>query len=436
MLWFIYNLLFAIGFLAMLPRFLFRMAKRGGYARDFAQRFGRYAAPVRAQLEAGRRVWVHAVSVGEVFVALRFMDELRSRRPGVKFVLSTTTSTGHAIAAGKIAEPDVLIYFPLDFPSVTRRVLDLLRPLALVLVECELWPNLIRLARQRGTPVLLINGRISAHSHNGYRKLRVFTRPLLAQVDRMCVQSEADRDRLVDLGADAARVHIVGSAKYDLVPVDGSGERARAVLTAAGIRPDDLVLLGGSTWAGEEVALLDIYKSLRPRFPRLALVLVPRHAERAGSVLKEIEARGLSVIRRTAINGGAAPSARADVLLVDTTGELRGFYVCATVIFIGKSLTEHGGQNVIEPALEGKPILVGPNMENFAAIMADFRQADALLQVRDAAQLAVEIESLLSDPARRQGYGERAARLVRAQSGAARKTIDLLEPMMPRDSAV
>ncbi len=429
MLWFFYNILFAIGMLVMLPRAIVRMRRRGGYARNFGQRFARYSPETLAQLGEGGRVWVHAVSVGEVFVALRFMQEFRARRPDAKFVLSTTTSTGHAIAAKEVAAPDVLIYLPVDFTGVMKKALAIIRPSALVLVECELWPNLIRLAKRGGVPVILINGRISDHSYSGYSKLRVFTRPLLAQVDLLCVQSEDDRRKLADLGADPARLHVVGSAKYDMTADNGDGEeKARAALQAAGIARDRLILLGGSTWAGEEEALLDVYKELRATIKELVLVLVPRHAERRDQVLAAIADRGLSVVRRTEVKVGA--SAAPDVLLVDTTGELRSFYACADVIFVGKSLCEHGGQNIIEPALCGKPILVGPNMENFVVVAQDFLAAGALVQVRDVAGLRDAARELLADPAKRASLGEKARLLVREKAGAVRKTIDLMSPIL------
>ena len=245
MLWFFYNILFAVGFILMLPRAVIRMRRRGGYARNFGQRFARYSGDVLTSLSEGGRIWVHAVSVGEVFVALRFMQELRLRRSGAKFILSTTTSTGYGIAAKEVAAPDVLIYLPVDFPFIMKRALSIIRPKALVLVECELWPNLIRLAKRCGIPVILINGRISDHSYGGYRKLRVFTRPLLAQVDLLCVQSEDDRRKLCGLGADPARLNVVGSAKYDMIPSNGDGEeKARAVLEAAGIDRDSSGVAG------------------------------------------------------------------------------------------------------------------------------------------------------------------------------------------------
>lgn len=427
MLWWIYNLLFPIGFVALLPRFLIRMARRGGYTRRFGERFAVYRHDVRERLDKeGRRIWVHGVSVGEMFVALRFADEFRQRHLGPRFVISTTTSTGRRIAESNLHPDDVLVYFPLDFPWVVRRALNVIRPEMLVLVECELWPNLIRHAKRRGIPVVLINGRLSAHSYKGYRKLRMFTRPLLREADLLCVQSETERDMFLDLGAEPAKIHILDSAKYDITPpANDNGTVLKDFFRAAGFADDDLVLVGGSTWAGEESALLDIYAALRPRFPRLRLVLVPRHAERADEIVKEIAAHGLRVGRRSQWPG-VSPAADS-VLLIDTTGELRKIYMLADVIFVGKSLTQHGGQNIIEPAWCGKTIIVGPHMENFSVIIRDFMAAGAVRQVRDAGELKAVIEELLAHPAQRHDLGRRALELVQRKAGSIRRTIDLIE---------
>jgi 3-deoxy-D-manno-octulosonic-acid transferase len=428
MTWFFYNVLFAIGFLLMTPRFLLRMRRRGGYARNFSQRFGRYADDVRRRLAEGPRVWVHAVSVGELYVALKLMEAWRAAHPGTRFVVTTTTSTGRAIADGRIGDPDVVLYFPLDFPWTMRRAFDAIRPAAVMLVELELWPNLVRLAQRRSIPVFLVNGRISDHSFQGYRRLRFFTSRILPLMRGMFAQSGADAERLVSLGAPRDRVRSMGSAKYDVASADPDGARkARAVLRDAGLPDDAVILLGGSTWPGEEEALLDAYRALKPRHPRLALVLAPRHVERVPSILPVIGERGLEVRRRSL---PASDAGRPDVLLIDTTGELKNFYACADVIFVGKSLTQHGGQNVIEPALYGKPVVVGPNMENFAAIVEDFRQASALVQVGGPDALAGAIESLLSDPARMAVMGRRAADVVEKNRGAVRHTIEAIDRML------
>jgi len=430
MIWALYNVLFAVGFLLVLPRFLLRMARRGGYSRHFWERVGIYERNKRNDLSRGGRIWIHAVSVGEVLVALRFMDELRRRHSQLRFVLSTTTSTGHAVAERRLVEEDILIYFPVDFPPVVRRVLRLMAPRLLILVECELWPNLVRTAHARGVPVVLVNGRISEHSYRGYRRLRVFTRRLLPIVEVMCVQSSADREKLLQLGGVPQRVRVVGSAKYDLADVrPGSVEEVDTVLERCGMGRGRKILLGGSTWAGEEEILLRVYKEARKRFPDLRLILAPRHVERMGEVIRAVKAAGMTYTLRSSVDGSASggPVKETDVLLIDTTGELRLFYHGATVIFIGKSLTRHGGQNIVEPAAAGRPVIVGPNLENFPVVFDDFKKAGAITVVRDEIELGKAVEELLADPERCRTLGERASRLVREKGGAVARTADMIE---------
>lgn len=437
MIWLLYNVLFVIGFLLMLPKFLLRMARRGGYAKDFTQRFGLYRPEVIARLDEGRRIWVHAVSVGEVFVALKLMADWRERRPELRFVLTTNTSTGHGIAARQLDSRDVLLYFPVDVPWMVRRALDTIDPLALVLVELELWPNLVRAAHGRQIPVILVNGRVSDHSYRGYQRLRYFTRRLLPMLDVLCVQTKLDGERLVALGARAERVRVLGTAKYDVATFDASGEsEARALLRRAKVNDSDLVILGGSTWTGEEQALLDAFKGLKTRYRNLVLVLAPRHVERTAEVLKEIRDSHMSVVRRSElVNPEHEVRARPQVFLLDTTGELKNFYACADVIFVGKSLTQHGGQNPIEPALYGKPVVVGRNMENFRAVVDDMRAAEALVEVSDLQSLRRSLDDLCANPVRRQVLGEAAARVVREKTGTTARTLDILDTMLDDDGS-
>lgn len=432
MRWWIYNALFAVGYTLMLPRFLLRMWKRGGYRKHFMQRFAVYSDDVRARLAERPRVWIHAVSVGEIFVAFRFMEEFRVARPGTAFVLSTTTSTGYRIAQSKLDPEDVLLYYPADFPPIVKRALNLLSPEALILTECELWPNMIRKARERGIPVVLINGRISERSYSGYRRIRAFVEPVLRSMTLLLVQTDADRRRLENLGAEPDNLRVVGTAKYDIIGGDAAGEEdARRALAAIGCDRGDPVIVGGSTWPGEERILMDVYRDLKPAYPGLRLVLVPRHAERGPEVSAEIDATGLSYCRRSTMQAEESGSGgAADVLLVDTTGELRNFYACASVIFVGKSMTSRGGQNPIEPALLAKPVVVGPHMENFPEVMEDFLKADAMLQVRDASGLVETLRRLLDDPALRDTYGKRAHDLVIAKQGAAQTSVKLILEVM------
>jgi len=371
------------------------------------------------RLKETQRIWIHAVSVGEIHIALRFVEAYRRQQSDVFFVLSTNTSTAHAIGREQIDERDVLIYFPLDLPLVMKKAFHAIQPLKLILVECEIWPNLIREAHRREIPIALINGRISDSSFRGYMKLRGLTRRLLPMIDPVCVQGRQDAERMLMLGARAETVKTIGTAKYDLPPAQPDADApARAVLRQTGVPDDALILLGGSTWPGEEKVLCELYKNLRKTCPNLFLVMVPRHAERREEIVADVESVGLTASLRSQ---GAAS---ADVLVVDTTGELMSFYAAADVVFVGKSLTRHGGQNPIEPALFGKPIVVGPNMENFPSVMDDFLLNGALVQVQDAQALEQNVGKLLADSALRKQLGDVAAKLVETRRGAVERMVE------------
>lgn len=430
MRWFFYNILFALVYMAMMPYFLMRMWRRGGYGNGFMQRFGRYAPDVANRLKE-LRLWIHAVSVGEILVALKFIELYRAAVPGIAFILSTTTSTGHALARKRLNDRDVLIYFPVDFPWITRRVLQKMNLQGLILTEGELWPNLIRALAKRKIPLAIINGRLSDKSYRGYRKMAAFARPLLKEFSVVCMQSHGEADRMNELGVAAGRLQVMGNAKYDVVDTKSADpQKIRSLFDAAGFPSDAVVVLGGSTWAGEEKILVEIYRALQPSIPHVRLVLVPRHVERAEAILAELKDLGVSSMRRSQCPAqGTIPVAGQGlppVLLVDTTGELQGLYAGADVIFVGKSLTQHGGQNIIEPAQYGKAVIVGPNMENFMGVMDDFLSANALIQVRDRAQLEVVIRRLLDNPGERQVLGERAGRVVAAHRGVLPETVRIV----------
>ncbi|MFZ4397607.1 MAG: 3-deoxy-D-manno-octulosonic acid transferase [Kiritimatiellia bacterium] len=445
MRWIVYNVLFTLGYLLMVPGFLLRMMRRGGYRRHFRHRFGRYGAITRARMlgvrEGGakpttddRPIWIHAVSVGEVYVAWQVMHAMRSKRPGLRFVLSTTSSTGWREAEKRIRPEDVLIYCPLDFPFCVRRALAAIQPRAFLLTESEIWPNLIRACSVRGIPVFLVNGRISDRSAPRYRLLRYWFGPVLRQFTQLLVQSDLDRQRLLDAGADGGRVVVTGSVKFDVARRDPAKEQlAAALLCQLGMGSGCTILLGGSTWPGEEVVLLNIYQKLQPKFPELRLVLIPRHFERADVVAAAISAAGLTCIRKSLLDAGVEPAAQGAqaVLLVNTTGEMMGFYAQASIVFVGKSLCAHGAQNMIEPCLCGKATVIGPFTENFRPVMADLLAAQAIVQVPDLAALEREIDGLLAEPARREELGRRAAAAVQRRRGVIGRCADLILQGMP-----
>ncbi len=419
MKWFVYNLLFAVAYVLMMPKFLLRMAKRGGYANRFADRFGRYPKAIRERLADGTpRLWVHAVSVGEVAVAGQLMDELRRQRPGLAFVLSVTSSTGWAQAGKHLGPDDILIYNPLDYPGCVRRALRAVNPLAYVITETELWPNIIRHAADRGIPAFLVNARISDRSAPGYRRLRWWFGPVLNRLDHVYAQSDLDARRLADAGCDPVRVTVTGTMKFDVARRAPAKEaELRAYLQAAGFDPAAPLLLGGSTWPGEDAFLLAAYRKALAKRPDLRLAIVPRHFEKAGDVEVAIRTAGFPCLRKSrAENPERQP--KDAVLLADTTGELMGFYGLADVAFVGKSLFEKGGQNMIEPCLCGCATVVGPHTENFRPVMSDLLAQGALLQGRDLPDTEARLLGLLADPAAAEALGQRAAAAVERRRGA------------------
>lgn len=430
MIWVLYNFLFVVGFILLLPRFLYRMCRRGGYWKHFQNRFGCYGSLKHLDKKTRQaRVWVHGVSVGETQVALALIKKWREQDPSLRFVISVNTSTGYKMASERKHEDDLLIYFPLDMLLFVRRALTFWKPRMLVLIECELWPNLMRSAHRRNIPICLVNGRISARSFKGYKKLRFFTSRILPLVDVLCVQSEAVGQRLCELGAPESRVHVMNSAKYDVTEVNSSAHEKIAALLRGLSWPENIkILLGGSTWAGEEDILVRIYKKLRQEVPDLRLVLVPRHVERTSEVLKMLTGQDVQAQRRSQEKVVQDP----DVLLVDTTGELVEFYACADVVFVGKSLTARGGQNIIEPAVLGRPVVVGPNMQNFPVVFEDFKKADAIIQVAEEENLVLHIRELLQDAEKAAGYGARAQQLVISKKGALNETLKRLNPLLSR----
>ena len=417
---FFYNLLFPIVLLLLLPGFLIRMTRRGNYRHKFGQRFGIYSAGVREKIAGTNRVWVHAVSVGEVNIALKLIQSMREADPELAFVLSTTTSTGFKLAVSRKSAWLEPIYNPLDFYPVARRVVRLIRPRCLILVEAEIWPNILWEVRRMGAKAALVNARLSPRSEKRYRAARWITAPVFNQLHLLCLQEPQDTKRWKSLGLDPAKLVLTGSIKFDDSATAPRPVRDFwAVLEEIGVPKNTPILLGGSTFEGEELILAEVYKELRQSHPDLFLILVPRHHERAEMVARQLEGAGLTVMRRTQPFAEGKP----DVLLVDTTGELAGWYLCASVVFVGKSLCAKGGQNPAEPVTAGVPVIFGPHMQNFSTLVRAFLQVDGAIEVDDAHEIRNAIESLLANPARRADMVANAAKCLEIHRGATQRTI-------------
>jgi len=367
----------------------------------------------------GPRIWVHGVSVGEVLASRPLVRELRAVLPDHEVVISTTTGTGYEVARRHLRDCPT-IFYPLDLRWSVRRVLRAVRPSLIVLVELEIWPNFLLEADRLGIPVVLVNGRITQRSQRGYARIGWLLRRPLGTIRRFLVQSEAYRSRFLELGVPAAKIAVTGSMKYDALPGPVPASSGAAMRADLGLAPKVPVIVGGSTHPGEEAALIRVYRSLREEHPGLRLVLVPRHNERVGGLLAELERLGDRGVRRTEL--AAADGNGEPVVVVDTMGELQGIYRAADVVFVGGSLVPVGGQNVLEPCALGKAVLVGPYTDNFREAIEELREARGLVEVADEKELRAACAELLSDPRARSELGERARAALEQRRGAAHRT--------------
>jgi 3-deoxy-D-manno-octulosonic-acid transferase len=419
MIRFLYNLLWPIGLLFFLPGYFRKMVRRGSYREKFGQRLGVYDRELRERLSKRQSTWLHAVSVGEVNIALKLANALRVLEPNLQCVLTTTTTTGFALAR-KNAPPWIeVMYTPLDYWPIMHRAFSVVRPARVVLVEAEIWPNLAAGAHAGRIPLALVNARLSPRSERRYRRFRLFVAPMFRVLDLVCVPEQQDIERWVALGVSRNRIRVTGSIKYD-PHAHGQKEPAPSHVSFPQFDPQRLVLFGGSTHPGEEEILARIFLRLRGQFPSLRLFIAPRHVERLQEIRAKLDAFPFRVdLVSEAIACGEGD---ADCLLLDTTGELQRWYSIATVVFVGKSLTAHGGQNPVEAILAGKPVVFGPHMENFATLAMTLVSNNGAIQVTDADSLERTLTDLLLDSESRQHLVQNAHVALSEHQGATVRT--------------
>jgi len=413
----LYRALFSLALPLAAPWLVWRNRRRGRPPMRVGERLGRGLPPVPRG-----SVWVQAVSVGEVAVAKQLLREMRRRRPGLPAVLTSTTATGLRLAAGPQLA-DAILPFPIDLPRPVRRFADHLRPRLLVLVETELWPELLAECGRRGVPVAIANARISDRSFPRYQAIRALLAPLLAPVSLVLAQGEVEAQRFAALGIPGDRIQVTGNIKFDAAPLASPPTVGRDIHRLAAGRP---VLVAGSTMTGEEELLLDAWQGIEVT-RRPFLLLAPRHPERGNDVCALLTARGIPAVRRTQLE--SAPD-HVDVVVLDTVGELAALYELGSVAFIGGSLVPTGGHNPIEPARFGLPVLTGPHVRNFANVYAEFLAAGGAQVVFDAATLRRALTGWLDDPAAARRVGEAGRALLVRHAGATARTVDALEPLL------
>jgi len=424
----LYSLAIVLLAVVLSPWFVYQTIRYRKYIGSAAQRMG--YLPVSFNLDGDDSIWIHAVSVGEALTARALIADLRDRYPNLKLFLSTTTLTGQQIAT-RLQGVDAVFFLPFDLPPFVNRTLRLVRPRVFIMMENEIWPNLLRACRRAHVKTILVNGRISSRSYPRYRLARAFFRRVLADVDRFCMQSDESARRIIAIGAESSRVAITGSLKFDSLesPAAAAGRGEGRVLRYFRIPSTRPVFIAASTVKGEESSVLAAFATIRRLQTNALLIIAPRKPERFGDAEALARAEGHRVVRRTELAVDAEP--RADVVILDTIGELAHLFPVATVVFVGGSLIDQGGHNILEPAVHGKPIVFGPHMTNFTEIVETFLRNQAAVQVNSPAELSGAIARLLGDPVERARLGAAARALVEANRGAKRRTLDGIAAVLP-----
>ena len=416
----LYNLAFLIFGFFYFPFFALRLRQEKEKGRLLSQRIGFFSRNFREELAGKQVLWVHAVSVGEVFAARPLIEKLERQLEGWKIVVSTVTPTGQALAK-KLFPQFPVIYFPFDLSGSTKRTLEAIRPSMILLMETEIWPNLILSAWESRIPVGIVNGRLSPRSYKRYCSLRSLFRGILNKISFFLVQFQWDSDRLQEIGVDASKILITGNMKFD-VSVGADQDTAAGLKSRFLTSGKEKIIIAGSTHNGEESILIEVFRKLRFEFPDLKLLIAPRHVQRAGKITRLVER---SHFRCQLASQGLSQPVR-DILILDAMGELKKWYAAADLVFMGGSLVKHGGQNPIEAALFGKPILFGPHVFNFQMIYEAMLKEKAGIQVYNDKELYEFLRKMLLEPSFAKEMGAKALQLIEKFQGATQRNADFV----------
>jgi 3-deoxy-D-manno-octulosonic-acid transferase len=423
-------MLYNIGFLIFSVIYLPVLVFKGKLHREFPERFGRYALAKEKTLLSGRdRIWIQAVSVGEVSLCKSLIPLLREKFPGHDLVVSTITKTGNDLAKRLFSKDALIIYFPLDFGFAIRRALKYINPRVYIMVETEIWPNLLKELSLNSVPSIMINGRISDRSIGKYRLVKPFLKKTLSMIRSFCMQDTIDAERVIELGASPDRVSVTGNMKFDAEALASFGA-PDVVRRSLGLSAPDVLLVAGSTHEGEEEMVVEAFKGLIPEFPKLKLLIAPRHIDRVEEIEKIIKKSGHQSVRVSRLSEIRDKGHAARILILDTIGHLNEIYSVATLVFIGGSLVKHGGQNPVEPAVLGRAILFGPHMFNFRYITRALLKDGAALQITGREDLAKSVRMLLKDPLKRSELGDNAKRVIDRNRGATEKNLEKISEIL------
>ncbi len=436
-----YDLIFALFVLFYLPVYIFKNKFHPG----FGMRLGFLPKALREKIRGERPIWLHAVSVGEVAASKKLIEGLHGAFPDKKIIISTVTPTGNKIAFSIAGSRDLLIYLPLDFSFIVKRVVSIINPSILIIAETEIWPNLISVISKRRIPIVTVNSRISDSSFKGYRMLKFLISPLLNKISFFCAQAKTDAERLAALGVKEDKIEVTGNMKFDNANIgnmgkDG-GDYAKIYREKLRLKAEDKLLIAASTHSGEEEIILNIYKNLKSEFSSLKLLIAPRHPHRAkdvGKLAREYGFAPLSVSQLASLSvcqlkekpanrPTGQPANKQEVFILDTIGQLIYFYAASDIVFMGGSLIKKGGHNILEPAFFAKPVVFGPHMFNFRDMTALFLSAEACVQAQDAGALQEKIKILLADSIKAADLGKRAKELLEKNKGATARNLSRIK---------
>src|SRR3989338_3042573 len=420
----LYDLGFFIFSLLYLPALIFS----GKLHREFGERFGIYDKTKERTLLSGEgRIWIQAVSVGEVALCKSIIPLLKERFPVNDIVISTITKAGNILAKKNFSKDATIIYFPLDFSAIVKKTVKAIKPKLYIMIETEIWPNLLSNLASRSIPSILINGRISDRSIGRYRMAAPFLKNIISKISIFCMQDNIDADRIIELGAPVEKVRVTGNMKFDAqVLTDVKPEDV--IRESLGLKVGEELIIAGSTHSGEEEIIADIFKELSWEYPNLMLLIAPRHVDRVSEIESVIKKTGLESIRASKIKESSGKGAK--IVLLDTIGQLNDAYSIATIVFIGGSLVKHGGHNPIEPAAFAKTILFGPHMFNFKYIADVFLRNKGAIQVLNKEDLREKFRFLFKNANARTARGANAKKVVIENRGATKKNIEAISQIL------
>lgn len=433
-MYWIYNVLLIIYWIGLIPVILYRLAFEEGFYERIKQSAGYMPASLLKKIEGRRAIWIHAASVGEIVATSPLVKEVKKEFPEAVVVVSVVTATGHAMAHRIIPEAEGIIFFPLDLPYLTRKILHIIKPITILLVETEIWPNFLRIAQSENIPVMMVNGRISDRSMKRYKYISAFTREMLRSIERFCMQSKFDAAHIECLGAHTPDITVTGNMKYDQTYATVSDEEKQALLDEFGFGNNHPIIIAGSTHKGEEETIFETFIQVLKEYPQARLLIAPREIYRGHDIQNLAKRYELSAICRSDMTEPVHEG--IPVVILDTIGELGRLYSLGDIIFVGGSLVKTGGHNILEPAAHGKPILVGPHMFNFKEIFGLLNSRGACEQVKNGKALTTMVLRLCKDKDLSTEMGQNCLDIIRENRGATQRNTQELRLLFEKHQII